>query len=52
MKKELYEILSVCTGKSISDIEADSNRDYWMNSKEAKEYGLIDDIFEDKKSMR
>jgi len=45
LKKELYEILSYHTGKSFKDIEKDSDRDYWMTSEEAKNYGIIDDIF-------
>lgn len=49
VKKELYEILAECTGKTIEQIEKDSAMDYWMTSQEAKEYGLIDDIFEKKK---
>ena len=49
VKKELYEILAECTGKTIEQIEKDSSMDYWMTSQEAKEYGLIDDIFEKKK---
>lgn len=44
LKKELYEILSKHSGKSIKDIEKDSDRDYWMKSQEAKDYGLIDEI--------
>ncbi|MEJ2006258.1 MAG: ATP-dependent Clp protease proteolytic subunit, partial [Cyclobacteriaceae bacterium] len=27
-------------------IEEDSDRDYWMRSQEAKEYGLIDEVLE------
>ena len=49
VKKELYEILAECTGKTVEQIEKDSAMDYWMTSQEAKEYGLIDDIFEKKK---
>ena len=45
VKKELYEILAECTGKTVEQIEKDSAMDYWMTSQEAKEYGLIDDIF-------
>lgn len=48
MKQEIYKILSECTGKTVEQIEADSNRDYWMNSQEAINYGLIDDIFDNK----
>lgn len=40
----LYKILSDNTGKSIEQIQQDSDRDKWFNAEEAKEYGLIDDI--------
>ncbi len=44
LKDELYHILSVHTGKSFEEIEKDSDRDYWMKSNEAKEYGMIDKV--------
>lgn len=44
LKKELYEIISTHTGKSIEKIEKDADRDYWMTAKEAKKYGMIDEI--------
>ena len=44
LKNELYEIISSHSGKSFEQVEKDSDRDYWMTSQEAKEYGLIDDI--------
>ncbi|MGX6961088.1 MAG: ClpP family protease [Candidatus Karelsulcia muelleri] len=44
LKKELYEIISKHTGQKFKKIEKDSERDYWMNSKEAKKYGIIDEI--------
>ena len=44
IKQELYEILSNHTGQTIDKIAKDSNRDYWMTSTEAKEYGLIDEV--------
>ena len=43
-KKELYEILSAHSGVDIQKIEQDADRDYWMTSAEAKEYGLIDAV--------
>lgn len=43
-KRELYQILADHTGKSIETIEADSDRDCWMDSDEALEYGIIDKI--------
>lgn len=44
LKKELYDILAEHSGKSFEQIEKDSDRDYWMNAQEAKEYGLIDEV--------
>ena len=43
-KKDLYDILSLHTGQPFEKIEKDGNRDYWMLSDEAKEYGLIDQV--------
>ena len=44
LKKELYDILAEHTGKPYKKVEKDSDRDYWMTSLEAKEYGVIDEI--------
>jgi ATP-dependent Clp protease protease subunit len=44
LKEELYNIISVHSGKSCDQIEKDSDRDYWMSAKEAKEYGMIDEV--------
>lgn len=44
VKKELYTILSEHTGRSLAEIERDSDRDYWMTAPEALEYGMIDKI--------
>jgi ATP-dependent Clp protease protease subunit len=46
IKRELNEILAHHTGKPLKDVEADSDRDFFMTSIQAKEYGLIDDVFE------
>ena len=43
-KRELYEILSHHSGRDIADIERDADRDYWLTSAEAVEYGLIDQV--------
>lgn len=48
IKTELYEILSKHSGKSVKDIENDSDRDYWMRAPEAMKYGLIDEVLERK----
>jgi ATP-dependent Clp protease, protease subunit len=44
LRKELYEILATHSGKTFEQIEADSDRDYWMKAEEAKAYGLIDEV--------
>ena len=44
LRKDLYNILAEHTGKSYSQIEKDSDRDKWMRSEEAKEYGIIDEV--------
>jgi ATP-dependent Clp protease protease subunit len=44
IKKELYMIISDHTGKPVEQVEKDSDRDYWMTSEEAVEYGMIDEI--------
>lgn len=48
IKKELNEILAKHSGKSVKEIEAHSDRDYWMKAIEAKQYGLIDEVLERK----
>lgn len=44
VKQELYKIISDHSGQPIDRIEKDSDRDYWMSSAEAKDYGMIDEI--------
>jgi ATP-dependent Clp protease protease subunit len=44
LKDELYNILASHTGKSFEQIETDSDRDYWMKSEEAVQYGMIDRV--------
>ena len=46
LKKELYEIISLHSGNPIEKVEKDADRDYWMTSLEAKEYGMIDEILQ------
>ncbi len=48
-KRELYEILSAHSGKSLDIIERDADRDYWLTAAEAAEYGLIDKVIGQRK---
>lgn len=44
LKEELYRIISDHSGQPFEKVEADSDRDYWMTAREAKEYGMIDTV--------
>ena len=44
LKKELYDIISHHTKKDYESVWKDSDRDYWMTSQEAKDYGMIDEV--------
>jgi ATP-dependent Clp protease protease subunit len=44
LKKELYSIIAHHSGQAFDKVEADSDRDYWMTSEEAKAYGMVDEI--------
>jgi ATP-dependent Clp protease protease subunit len=45
MKDRINEILAKHTGKSLDKIQKDTDRDYFMSSQEALEYGIVDEIF-------
>jgi ATP-dependent Clp protease protease subunit len=45
LKDELYQIISDHSGKAIDQIRQDADRDHWMTSKEALEYGMIDKLY-------
>lgn len=44
IKKELYTIIAKHSGQKFEKVAKDSDRDYWMTSHEAKEYGMIDEV--------
>jgi ATP-dependent Clp protease, protease subunit len=46
VKDQLNEILSKHTGQPVDRVEEDTDRDYFMNPKEAKKYGLIDKMIQ------
>lgn len=51
-KETLGEILAQHTGQTLEQIGVDSDRDFFMSSVQAKEYGLIDDVVESLKAVR
>ena len=44
IREKLNEILAHHTGKTVDDIESDTDRDYFMSAEDAKKYGIIDKI--------
>ena len=48
MKAKVNEILAKHTGKSLKKIEQDTDRDNFLNASDAKDYGLIDEILEER----
>lgn len=44
-KERINEILSERTGQPIEKIARDTDRDFFMSAEEAKEYGIIDEVF-------
>ena len=44
LRGELYSIISEHTGTPIKKVEKDSDRDFWMTAREAKDYGMIDEV--------
>lgn len=49
IKDKLNQILAKHTGQSLSKIEKDTDRDFYLSAQEAKEYGLVDEIIKKKK---
>lgn len=49
LKEELYNIISNHSGQPYDKVYADSDRDYWMTSQEALDYGMIDKVLEKSK---
>ena len=45
-KRKINEILAKETGRTVEELERDTDRDNWLSAQEALEYGLIDSIIE------
>jgi ATP-dependent Clp protease protease subunit len=50
MRRMLDEILAVHTGQELEKIARDTDRDFIMTAEQAKEYGIIDDIIENRRT--
>ena len=46
LKTELYNIIAKHSNKSFKEVSQDGDRDFWMTSKEALDYGMIDEILQ------
>lgn len=44
VNKELFNLLGEYCGKPADEVMKDATRDFWLNAKEAKAYGIIDEI--------
>ena len=51
MKDVLTDILAKSTGRNRDELAKDIERDFYMGAQQAKEYGIIDEIFEHKKKV-
>jgi len=51
MRDRLNEIIETHTGRSIDQIRKDTDRDFFMSAAEAKEYGIVDEVFQPKKAI-
>lgn len=48
VRDELYNIIANHSGKSFEQVKTDSDRDFWMSSSEALEYGMVDEVLSKK----
>ena len=44
LRQSLYTIIAENCGKTFKEVEKDSDRDNWMSSAQAKDYGMIDEV--------
>jgi ATP-dependent Clp protease, protease subunit len=51
MKETLNDILKIHTGKSLKQIQRDTDRDYFMSGLEAKEYGIVDHVIRNRDDL-
>ncbi|MDD2709353.1 MAG: ATP-dependent Clp endopeptidase proteolytic subunit ClpP [Verrucomicrobiae bacterium] len=52
LKERLNQLLAHHTKQSIETISRDSDRDFFMSSEEAKQYGLVDDVVRSRKELK
>lgn len=52
LKEKLNRLLAKHCGRDLTDLERDTDRDNYMSAEEAKEYGLVDQVLENRASMQ
>ena len=52
IKEKLNRLMAKHCGRDLADLERDTDRDNFMSAEEAKEYGLIDQVLENRKSLQ
>jgi ATP-dependent Clp protease protease subunit len=52
LRDKIYGILVQHTGQKVERIKKDCDRDYFMSSEEAKEYGLVDEVIKSMKEVK
>ena len=52
LKEKLNRLLAKHCGRDLADLERDTDRDNYMSAEEAKEYGLVDQVLENRTSMQ
>lgn len=52
LRKQLAQMVVDATGKSLSKVEEDIERDFWLGAEEAKKYGIIDKVMKKKEDIK
>lgn len=52
MRQRLNKIFAAATGKTLKQIESDTERDHWMSPEEAVKYGLVGKVVTSQKDMK
>lgn len=51
-KAKINKIIAEATGKDLKKVEADTDRDYWLDAEEAREYGLISKVISNRAELK
>lgn len=51
-KAKINKIIAEATGKDLKKVEADTDRDYWLDAEEALEYGLISKVISNRAELK